>query len=251
MNEAMEAEFDTVAEWTAQVALDLGPSYYIPAACRGSGSPAALDWLIDSLRLDSGQVLLDCGAGLGGPAAYASRRRAVRPVLLEPELGACRAARKLFGFPVLQGSASAIPIADESCDSAWALGVLCTTSSQLALLEELRRVVRPAGGIGLLVFVKQTPEHDEQPDGNNFPSQEALDEMVCHAGMRITARRGLVDMPPARPEWQTQEEAVSAELGRRHGAKRAWCLAEDQSRRLAKLLAASRVAGELLILQRR
>src|SRR5262249_19512136 len=38
----MEAEFDTVAEWTAQVAADLGPEYYIPAACRGSGLPVAL-----------------------------------------------------------------------------------------------------------------------------------------------------------------------------------------------------------------
>ncbi len=44
MDEAMEAEFDTVAEWTAQVAIDLGPEYFIPAGCRGSGQPAALDW---------------------------------------------------------------------------------------------------------------------------------------------------------------------------------------------------------------
>ena len=39
MDEAMEDEFDTVAEWTAQVAADLGPEYFIPAGCRGSGQP--------------------------------------------------------------------------------------------------------------------------------------------------------------------------------------------------------------------
>ena len=39
MTEAMQAEFDTVAEWTAQVAADLGPEYHVPAGCRGSGSP--------------------------------------------------------------------------------------------------------------------------------------------------------------------------------------------------------------------
>jgi hypothetical protein len=39
----MEAEFDTVAGWTAQVAAGLGPEYYVPAGCRGSGLPAALD----------------------------------------------------------------------------------------------------------------------------------------------------------------------------------------------------------------
>ena len=43
MSEAMDAEFDTVAEWTAQVVEELGPEYHIPAACRGSGSPRALD----------------------------------------------------------------------------------------------------------------------------------------------------------------------------------------------------------------
>ena len=35
----MSAEFDTVADWTARVALDLGPDYRIPAGCRGSGNP--------------------------------------------------------------------------------------------------------------------------------------------------------------------------------------------------------------------
>ena len=56
MSEAMEAEFDTVAEWKAQVAEELGPEYYVPAACRGSGSPAALDWLIDRMGLAPGQL---------------------------------------------------------------------------------------------------------------------------------------------------------------------------------------------------
>ena len=32
MTDAMEAEFDTVAEWTAQVAAELGPHYHLPAA---------------------------------------------------------------------------------------------------------------------------------------------------------------------------------------------------------------------------
>ena len=32
IDDPMEAEFDTVAEWVAQVAADLGPEYYIPAA---------------------------------------------------------------------------------------------------------------------------------------------------------------------------------------------------------------------------
>ena len=167
MTDAMSAEFDTLAEWTAQVALDLGPSFYVPAGCRGSGNPAALDWLITELDLEQGETLLDCGAGVGGPAAYAAGKQSVSPVLVEPEAGACRAAASLFEYPVLQAAAAALPLADETMDAAWSLGVLCTTRDQLDLLEELRRVVCPPGRIGLLVFVARSSlRRDEQPEGN-------------------------------------------------------------------------------------
>ena len=56
MSDAMAAEFDTVAEWTAQVALDLGRDFHLPAACRGSGGPGALDWLIRALACHFGEV---------------------------------------------------------------------------------------------------------------------------------------------------------------------------------------------------
>ncbi|HJY94402.1 MAG TPA: methyltransferase domain-containing protein, partial [Streptosporangiaceae bacterium] len=111
-SDPMEAEFDTVAEWTAQVAADLGPEYFVPAACRGSGQPVALDWLLTGLRAGPGEVLLDVGAGIGGPAAYAAGRTGARPVLVEPEPDACRAAARLFGAPVIQGDAIALPFAD-------------------------------------------------------------------------------------------------------------------------------------------
>jgi len=172
----MDAEFDTVAEWTAQVATDLGPEYYVPAGCRGSGQPEVLDWLLERLGPRSGQVMVDVGAGLGGPAAYAARRAGVRPVLAEPEPDACRAAARLFGLPVLQADATALPFGDAATDLAWCLGVLCTTSgpaAQRAILRQLRRIIRPGGRIGLLVFVAVT-ELADPPQGNHFPSSGQL-----------------------------------------------------------------------------
>ncbi len=67
---AMEAEFDTVAEWTEQAVRELGRGYAIPAACRGSGSPADLAWLAERLDLRGDDRFLDAGGGLGGPAAW-------------------------------------------------------------------------------------------------------------------------------------------------------------------------------------
>jgi SAM-dependent methyltransferase len=247
----MAAEFDTVAEWTAQAAIALGPSYRIPAACRGSGSPAALDWLIDQMNLGSDDLLLDCGAGVGGPSAYAAHRRSVRPVLVDPEVGACRAARALFDLPVVRASATELPMPDESCDAAWALGVMCTVPDQLGLLTELRRVVRPEGRIGLLVFIARTSEPFAQPEGNDFPTEESLLALVAEAGLRLEEWRGTDEMPAPPQIWQHRVDAVTAELSHRHGHQRAWQLAERQSDVMGQLLSDSTVTGELLTLRRR
>ena len=209
----MAAEFDTVAEWTAEVAADLGAAYHIPAGCRGSGSPAALDWLVGKLDPAPGEAFLDCGAGVGGPAAYAVQQRAVRPVLVEPEAGACRAARDLFGYPVLRAVASALPIADESFGAAWSLGVLCTMRDQLSLLTEMGRVVRPSGHIGMLAFVARELAPDEQPKGNNFPTVDLLQNLVERAGLRIEAWRSTADPPPAPPDWGHRVDIVDSEFG--------------------------------------
>src|SRR2546429_3150176 len=88
-DDPMEAEFDTVAEWTAQVAADLGPEYYVPAACRGSGQPMALDWLLDGLRPGPDDLMLDVGAGVGGPPAHPTRknRGPPGPARIQPGAG--------------------------------------------------------------------------------------------------------------------------------------------------------------------
>ena len=247
----MSAEFDTHAEWTAQVAIDLGAPYKIPAACRGSGSPAALEWLLDNLDLSHGDRLLDCGAGVGGPAAFAAEHRSVRPLLVEPEPGACRAARALFDHPVVRASASALPVGDETFDAAWSLGVLCTVPDQWSLLTELCRVVRPGGRIGLLVFMARTTEPFDQPDGNDFPMESELLDLVDRSGLGIEAWRGTEEMADPSPDWESRVEKVAAELADRHRDEDAWQLAERQSDLIGQLLSTSLVTGELLVLRRR
>ncbi|AMO63824.1 type 11 methyltransferase [Mycolicibacterium phlei] len=248
MSEAMEAEFGTVAEWTATVATALGPEYHVPAGCRGSGSPAALDWLLERMDLSGGDELLDCGAGVGGPAAYAAQARSVKPLLVEPEPGACRAARRLFGYPVMCALGSALPVADASVDAAWSLGVLCTTPDQLGLLRELRRVVRPGGRIGLLVFVA----HRDLPDGylpdNNFPTPDRLDDLLQRAGLTVRQRLCTADLPAIPEQWTERADAVEEALAGRYGHTEAWRLAEESSGRIGDLLGDGTLSGELLVL---
>jgi SAM-dependent methyltransferase len=249
VNEEMTAEFDTVAEWTAAVAADLGPDHYIPAGCRGSASPAGLDWLLDHLDVRASDAMLDAGAGVGGPAGYAAIERGVRPVLAEPEFGACRGARRLFQLPTVCASADALPLGTRRFDVAWSLGVLCTMDDQLALLRELRRVVASPGRIGLLVYVARTAVLSEQPVGNDFPSHEKLLSLIARAELRVDAWTSLNVLPDEPAVWRARQHEVDGEMERRHRGQRAWQIAQDQSAVLGRLIRGGELSGELVSLR--
>jgi SAM-dependent methyltransferase len=232
---AMESEFGTVAGWTEEAVRALGPEHAVPAGCRGSGSEGALRWLADRLDLRPGTRVLDDGAGVGGPAGWLAAERGVRPVCAEPMTAAARAAHRLFGLPSVAAVAQALPFPDAAFDAAWCLGVLCTTSDKAGALAELRRVLRPGGRLGLLVFVADRPLPPPLPEGNEFPTAGELTDALDAAGLRLleAADADLGDSPP---EWSERADAVDAEVARRHGADPRWQEAQEQARRVGRLL---------------
>jgi SAM-dependent methyltransferase len=235
-SEAMEAEFDTVAGWTEEAVRALGPEYAIPAGCRGSGSEGVLRWLADRLALAPGARLLDDGAGVGGPAGWLAAERGVRPVCAEPMVAAVRASRRLFGLPSVVALAQDLPFADAAFDAAWCLGVLCTTSDKAGALAELRRVLPAGGRLGLLVFVADAPLPPPLPEGNDFPSEAGLRRLLAEAGFALDESAD-GDLGDSSAEWSRRADAVEAEVARRHGGNPAFRQAEEQSRRVARLLA--------------
>jgi SAM-dependent methyltransferase len=234
-NEAMEAEFDTVAGWTEEAVRALGPEYAIPAGCRGSGSEGALRWLADRLDLHADIRLLDSGAGVGGPAGWLAAERGLRPVCAEPMAAAARAARRLFGLPSVVAVSQQLPFADASFDAAWCLGVLCTTSDKAGLLAESRRVLTPGARLGLLVFVADGPLPPPLPEGNEFPSETETRELLADAGFEVVEARE-ADLGDSPEEWTERADAVEAEVERRHGSDPAFRQAQEQSRRVGRLL---------------
>jgi len=239
-SEAMEAEFDTVAGWTEEAVRALGPEHAVPAGCRGTGSAAALGWLADRLDVSSGTRMLDSGAGVGGPAGWLAAERGVRTVCAEPMAAAVRASRRLFGLRSVVALGQRLPFADASFEGAWCLGVLCTTSEKAAALAELRRVLRRGGRLGLLVFVADNPLTPPLPEGNEFPSEEELLRLLAGAGFELqeTSEADLGDSPP---EWAERADAVDAEVARRHGDDPAFRQAQENAKRVGRLLS----AGEL------
>jgi SAM-dependent methyltransferase len=247
---SMEAEFDTVAAWTAEVVADLDPAQRVAPGCRGSGSPAALHWFLDQLQPRAGQVFLDCGAGIGGPAAFAVRETGVRALLTEPEAGACRAARTLYELPAVQAG-TRLPIASGAIDVGWSLGVLCTVDDQPAWLGEVRRVLGAEGRFGMVVYCATHPGalEKEQPEGNTFRTVEALDRLLEAASLRVVTSAWTDHFAAFPADWEEVAGAVEAELERRHGDDPRWQTAQEQSRRMGALLAAGEVRGRMLVLQ--
>ncbi|TCM37192.1 class I SAM-dependent methyltransferase [Kribbella sp. VKM Ac-2568] len=241
---AMVAEFDDVAGWTADAVEELGVRYAIPAACRGSASPAALAWLAEACELSAGTRLLDVGAGAGGPAAWAAERFGVRPVLLEPMQAAGRAAARLFGLPVIAADGARIPLRTGSVDAAWCLGVLCTVKDKAALLGEIHRVLTPGASLGLLVVVAGSPQSLPGPEGNHFPTQDELAGLLDRTGFTLLEQTGRPDAAPL--SWSRRVEQVNAVIAARHQSARAYTLAARQGERLSRLLATGQVSMQLI-----
>lgn len=249
----MDAEFDTVASWTAEVARNLGPQYRIPAACRGSGQPSVLDWLLAGLAPQPGDLMIDIGAGLGGPAAYAAEQTGVQPILAEPEPSACRGAAELFGAPVIQADATDLPFADGVASHAWCLGVLCTVGGwdvQQALLGELRRVLRPSGRAGLLVFLATQNPLDNPPEGNHFPSRSQLTTLFREAGLTEIGAADPASLPAPPACWQERTAAVEDELRRRFGNAPPLATAQEQGHRIEELLRSGELTSQVVLVRR-
>jgi SAM-dependent methyltransferase len=239
-------EFDVSAGWAAEAIAELGREYALPAACRGSGSPDALRWLGEQMRLRPGLRLLDSGAGMGGPAQFAVDNFAVTPTLVEPMRRAALAAARLFGLATVNADGAQLPIRDNSFQSAWSLGVLCTSADQLGLLAELRRVVEPGAPVGLLVFVRGDAPIDAGPEDDDFPTVERLHDLLHEAGLQVRSQAELNQFP-APPSWTARAEAVSARVRQEHGADERWRVAARQQQLIAHLLESGQVTGRLLV----
>ena len=248
---ALEAEFDAVAAWTETVIAELGPQYAIPAACRGSGSPAWLAWFADRLAPTARTRFVDVGAGLGGPAAWLRERTGVTPVLVEPMERACVGAKRLFDFSPVAAWSQTLPFTDGTFDAGWLLGVLDTTADQAELLAELHRVLTPDALVGFLVLIQVVDELPIAPEGNDFPTPESLDVGLDFSGFEIVDRVRTRDLPSADTEWTRRVAAVEDALEAQFGHEPAWQSSREQGERLTLLLYGGSVEVWLVCATRR
>lgn len=228
-------EFDTEAAWTVEILAELAPDDAIPGACRGSGDPAALDWLADALEVNQASRFLDLGGGIGGPAAWLRQRQGCDPVVAEPMIDAVRGTRTLFDLASV-AVLDELPFAGGAFDAAWALAVLSTVDDKALALSELHRVVAPGGHLGLQEYLRTAERVDEPPAGNDFLSFPELTTALARAGFDVVEDISVdqLDSPPA--DWQAAADRVKQALGERHAGEEAFEEGLRAERRFAELL---------------
>lgn len=247
--DAQDEEFDTYARWTREAIERLGPEVALPAACRGSGSPATLDWLLERLTPASDELLLDIGGGMGGPGAYAAGRAAVRVVVLDPAPEACATAQQIFGLTAVVSVGDRLPLRDHTARLAWSLGVLCTTDEQSRFLAESRRVVQPGGLLGLFVLVREHHSSLPEPEGNTFPTPAELGELLTSTGWAVDEEVSADDLDDSGSgrAWKEAERRVDDEVREVHGHHPSYGVVREQTDRISALLDSGAIRKSVMV----
>ncbi len=139
----------------------------------GTGNP----FTMGSLR--PGETALDLGAGAGFDTLLAARQvgstgRVIAIDMTEAMLGRTRAGARALGLTNVEarfGHAEALPVDDASIDVVISNGVVNLTPDKVAVMEEIRRVLRPGGRVQIADIVV----HREVP-------QDARDDIELWSG---------------------------------------------------------------------
>jgi SAM-dependent methyltransferase len=115
--------------------------------------PEVHDWLCSDLALSEGKIALDLGAGTGKFLPHLRRTNAT-VVAVEPVTAMLTQLMNLYpDIEAKPGSAERIPLADTSADA-----IICAQSfhwfANQRALNEIRRVLKPGGALGLIWNVR-------------------------------------------------------------------------------------------------
>ncbi|HEX2089916.1 MAG TPA: methyltransferase domain-containing protein [Actinomycetota bacterium] len=122
-----------------------------------SGPPEMVDRIAAAVGTRPDDVVLDIGAGLGGPARRLARLTGCRVFAVDalPDV-LLQAKRRLHGsssgrerVTFVAGSAVSLPLRSEVADQVWSLGVVAHIEDNGKFAHEVFRVLRPGGVLAL------------------------------------------------------------------------------------------------------
>jgi SAM-dependent methyltransferase len=147
------------------------------------------------LQPSEGMTLVDVGAGTGAFAAAFAEWFGLRVIAVEPSPAMREQIPRTPGIEVLDGSAGALPLLDESADAAWLSLVLHHIPDLVVAAHEIRRVLRPGapvlirqgfpGRVDRVELIRWFPETARTVD--TYPSVEETCAAFADAGFHQVA----------------------------------------------------------------
>jgi SAM-dependent methyltransferase len=137
-----------------------------------SGGKAATLALAALAGVRAGEAVLDVGGAVGGPARLLAATFGCRVTVLDMVAAYCRAGAALTAHlglaaqvAFVQGSAPALPFADEAFDLVWTQHSSMNIAAKEALYDDIHRVLRPGGRLALheIVAGPDAPIHFPVP----------------------------------------------------------------------------------------
>lgn len=168
------------------------------------GEAVALE-LADLAGLGPGQLVLDVGGGLGGPARTLAAERGCQVVVLDLTAEFCHTGRQLTAWTGLDervafvnGNALALPFPNGCFDLVLTQHSTMNIPDKAHLFAELRRVLRPGGRLALheIVAGPRGPVHypatwARTPDLSFLPAPATLRPLLRATGFAETSWRDL------------------------------------------------------------
>ena len=157
----------------------------LEAPAHWSGPPEMVDRIAAALGTRPNHLVMDVGAGIGGPARRLAELVGCRVIAVDllPELVTRIPATP--GPAMVQGvggGAEALPFADHVADQIWCLGMVAHLPDLGAFAREIRRVVRPGGAVAV---TEGFSDHEAPPrfaasaprPWRALPTQELVDAL--------------------------------------------------------------------------
>jgi sarcosine/dimethylglycine N-methyltransferase len=172
----------------------------------------ATEELVALLEPQSGEMILDIGSGLGGPARWIATKFDCTVTGVDLTTEHCDAARELNAacgmadrVRILEDSALALPLPDASFDRAYSHNVVMNIADKAGVYREAFRVLKPGGRL-VLSHVNAGPNAPVEffpvgwasvPENSFLATHEETRRDLAAAGFEILTLRDMATAPEA------------------------------------------------------
>jgi len=248
----LEPEFGSYSDWIVDAAEHLDVSHRIAVASRGTGNPALLRMASDAAGIGPGDVVLDVGSGLGGPAAWLEANTGCTTIGFDlMEVSVCAQRRMFPHVRSLVADSDLLPFCSDRFDAAWCLGVLEMIEDKGAALSEIARVLRPGGLVCLYEFAGESSSPAERPGANRFVTAGTISDSVQRSGLELMWAERAPELPDTPSEWRDVTRIVREEITRSHAGDPRLEDAEKERQRFLEMRRSGEIEDWIFVARKR